>query len=235
MNDPVSEELARRAHLDLPWRGALLWALGLHIAVAATLFLGPSHRQRALLLPIVQVRLAAVPAPTGGAPRSAPAAAPKPPVAAPRKAVAKKAVEPAPRHPLPAKTASRQAPPDAAQPSGEPARAQPGEVAAPGGIALGVGPAGGDENFPFSYYLNRVLAIIESNWFRPPVPPDTRCRVRCVIDRSGRLLEAGLEQESGSAAFDRAALRAVYAAAPLPPLPQGFGGTTLTLHLEFGQ
>jgi hypothetical protein len=27
----------------------------------------------------------------------------------------------------------------------------------------------------------------------------------------------------------------VYAAIPLPPLPQGFGGTTLTLHLEFGQ
>jgi hypothetical protein len=30
-------------------------------------------------------------------------------------------------------------------------------------------------------------------------------------------------------------LRAVYAANPLPPLPQGFGGNTLTLHLDFGQ
>ncbi len=102
------------------------------------------------------------------------------------------------------------------------------------GIALGVASGGAEESFPFAYYLNRVLGLIESNWFRPPAPTDTRCRIRCVIDRAGRLVEAGLEQESASAAFDRAALRAVYAAAPLPPLPQGFGGTTLTLHLEFG-
>jgi len=103
------------------------------------------------------------------------------------------------------------------------------------GIALGVDSGATEGTFPFTYYLNRVLALIESNWFRPFAPAETRCRVRCVIDRSGRLLEAGLEQESASAAFDRAALRAVYAAAPLPPLPQGFGGTTLTLHLDFGQ
>jgi protein TonB len=235
MNDPVSEELARRAHLDLPWRGALLGAFGLHMAVAATLFLAPSHRQRALFLPTVQVRLAASPAPAAGPPRTAAVRTPPAAAAALRKAPAKKAAEPAPRHPLPAKTAVRPAPPETEQPSAGPAPAFPGQVASTGGIALGVGPAGDNESFPFSYYLNRVLALIESNWFRPPVPLDTRCRVRCVIDRSGNLLEAGLEQESGSAAFDRAALRAVYAAAPLPPLPQGFGGKTLTLHLEFGQ
>jgi protein TonB len=108
-------------------------------------------------------------------------------------------------------------------------------VTGTGGIALGAGSGGGDESFPFTYYLNRVLAVIEGNWFRPPAPPATRCTVRCVIDRSGRLVDAGLEQESASPAFDRAALRAVYAAAPFPPLPEGFGGTTLTLHLEFGQ
>ncbi|MBP1619594.1 MAG: TonB terminal [Acidobacteria bacterium] len=54
------------------------------------------------------------------------------------------------------------------------------------------------------------------------------------IDRGGRLVESGIELPSGVAAFDRAALRAVYAAAPFPPLPQGFGGSTLTLHLDFG-
>jgi protein TonB len=236
MNDPVSEELARRAHLDLPWRWAILGAFGLHIAVAATLFLAPSHRQRALSLPTVQVRLAAAPAAPAG-PKRAAAARTSPPVPEPApKAPAKKAIEPAPRHPLPAKTAVRQAPPETGLPSAGPAGpALAGQAASsPAGIALGVGTGGGDESFPFTYYLNRVLALIESNWFRPPAPPDTRCRVRCVIDRAGRLLEAGLEQESASAAFDRAALRAVYAAAPLPPLPQGFGGATLTLHLEFG-
>ncbi len=106
-----------------------------------------------------------------------------------------------------------------------------------GALTLGGGSRGGgtDEVFPYDYYLQRVLALIESNWFRPPAPEATRCRVRARIDRSGRLLEAGISLESGMPAFDRAALRAVFAAAPFPPLPQGFGGTTLTIHLEFGQ
>ena len=69
----------------------------------------------------------------------------------------------------------------------------------------------------------------------PPAPVGTVCRLRCVLDRTGRLLDAGLEAESQTPAFDRAALRAVYASAPFPPLPEGFGGSTLTLHLEFGQ
>ena len=75
---------------------------------------------------------------------------------------------------------------------------------------------------------------MESNWYRPPAPAETRCRVRCRVDRTGRLLEAGIEESSGVAAFDRAALRAVYAATPLPPLPQGFSGQALTVHLDFG-
>jgi protein TonB len=237
MNDPVSEELERRSHLDLPWRRAVVAALALHLAVAATLFLGPSHRRRTLVLPTVQVRLSSEPvSPAASASRPAPAPARPTAVAPPPKAAAKKAAEPPPRHPLPAKNAARQAPPEpeaAAVESAGPGTAGQ-TVTAAGGITLGVG-SGGDEAFPFTYYLNRVLAIIESNWYRPLAPPDTRCRVRCVIDRSGRLVEAGLEQESASPAFDRAALRAVYAANPLPPLPQGFGGTTLTLHLDFGQ
>jgi len=58
--------------------------------------------------------------------------------------------------------------------------------------------------------------------------------VLCRIDRSGSVQQAGIEQPSGNPAFDRAALRAVYASAPFPPLPQAYRGTTLTLHLEFG-
>ncbi|OFV82195.1 MAG: hypothetical protein A2Y78_13995 [Acidobacteria bacterium RBG_13_68_16] len=238
MNDPVSEELERRSRLDLPWRRAIAAALALHLAVAATLFLAPSHRRRTLVLPSVQLRLSAAPlSPAASASRATTSPA-RPAAAAPSaKSAAKRAVEPPPRHPLPAKNAARKASPETQAGPVEPAGpGTPGQTAtSSGGIALGVGTGGGEEPFPFSYYLNRVLAIIESNWFRPLAPADTRCRVRCVIERSGRLVEAGLEQESASPAFDRAALRAVYAAIPLPPLPQGFGGTTLTLHLEFGQ
>jgi protein TonB len=244
MNDPVSRELEQRAHLDLPWRWAFLGALILHLAVAAALLLAPAHAKRALRLPSVLVRLAALPAPA--APHSHPAAAPaRAPAPVPTvKPPVKETVELPARHPLSAKKPTR----SPARPAAEPPEPRPAEapalpaaakpeteVSPGGGIALGAGTATSEEAFPFTYYLNRVLAVIESNWFRPAAPPGTRCTVRCVIDRAGHLVEAGLEQESQSPAFDRAALRAVYAGVPFPPLPQGFGGATLTLHLEFGQ
>ncbi len=247
MNDPVSSELEQRARLDLPWRWAVAGALGIHLAVAGVLLLSPTHRRRALLLPSVQVRILAAPAAGVARARapSAPAAtAPKPRVQThPARA---KPAEPVARHVVPNPAAARHAPvpPPAAaagEASGPAAAGAPGAApgganpiaSASGGIALGAGGAG-EEPFPFSYYLNRVLALIEGNWFRPPASAGTVCQVRCVIARSGRLAEAGLESASASPAFDRAALRAVYAAAPFPPLPEGFGGTDLTLHLEFG-
>jgi outer membrane biosynthesis protein TonB len=35
--------------------------------------------------------------------------------------------------------------------------------------------------------------------------------------------------------FDRAALRALYAANPLPPLPPAYGRPSLTVHLSFAE
>ena len=246
MNDPVSRELEQRAHLDLPWRSAIAGALALHVAFAVALLAPAPHRARALTLPSVQVRIVAAPATAGTARAARPPAPPATHPTTPRrpKAVPEKAPQAPARHAVERAAAARQAkvptpaaPPaaTAAGPAGaEPGPGRPGAVAAPsGGIGLGT-PAAGDEPFPFSYYLNRVLALVEGNWFRPPAPAGTTCQVRCVIDRSGRLAEAGLESSSPSPAFDRAALRAVYAAAPFPPLPEGFGGNELTLHLEFG-
>lgn len=235
MNDAVSQELERRASLALPWRWAVLGALAIHLAVLAALLLAPSHPRRALRLPHVQVRLGALPVPAAAAPRAVAPSRPPAPVPTARVDSQKRA-EPPPRHPLPPKRAAKEPPAaEPAPPAAPGASAGRAAASGAGGIALGVGSGAGDESFPFSYYLNRVLALIQGNWFRPPAPPETRCTVRCIIDRSGRLVDAGLEQESPFAAFDRAALRAVYAAAPFPPLPDGFGGETLTLHLEFGQ
>jgi TonB family protein len=202
-----------------------------------------------LTLPHVQVRLTSAPLPGAvPGPKAAAASAPARPAAepGPAKQKGRKAEESPPKHPIPDKRAPQraealartappstgaQAPGDRAGPTGPLGGSSVTSVS--GGLALGA--TGGDEAFPFTYYLNRALALIEGNWFRPPAPIGTVCRVRCVIDRTGRLVEAGLEAESQTPAFDRAALRAVYASAPLPPLPQGFGGSTLTLHLEFGQ
>jgi TonB family protein len=251
MNDPVSSELEQRARLDLPWRWAVAGAVGIHLAVAGILLLSPTHHRRALTLPSVQVRIMAAPLPgpvaRGGTPPTRAAAPAKPQAPArPAKTRPARPAEPVPRHVVSNAGPARRAPvpPPAAvaeEAPGAPPAAAPGAApggpnpiaSAAGGIALGAGGAG-EEPFPFSYYLNRVLALIEGNWFRPPASAGTTCQVRCVIARSGRLAEAGLESASASPAFDRAALRAVYAAAPFPPLPEGFGGTELTLHLEFG-
>ncbi|MFI5142939.1 MAG: energy transducer TonB [Thermoanaerobaculales bacterium] len=251
MIDLVSEELERRAQLALPWKSAVLGALTIHLAVIAMLFLAPRPGHRRYTLPMVQVRLASPPAQPAGAtgrPEAKPLAAPAPaPAATAPVHTAKKAVAPPPRHPLPPEKKAAKAAPLAPAPSEAGTRAGSsapatspqgegvtGQRSAGGGIAVGAGNGGNDESFPYSYYLNRLLGLIESNWFRPPDAPTSQCRVLCRLDRSGRLIEAGIEEPSQTPAFDRAALRAVYASSPFPPLPQGYGGGTLTLHLEFG-
>lgn len=250
MIDPVSSELEARAREHLPWRWALVSALAVHLVAALALALGSSHRPRALSLPSVQVRIAqGLPAPAAAAGPAAQPAEPPAPAAPPREATAaplppaRKAVA-IEKEATPVRTTPRPAPAGPAAAEDSPVRPAEGGGApgaatggagrgGSGGVALGSG-NGTEESFPFAYYIHRVLGSIESNWFKPSVPPDTRCRVRCRIDRSGRILEAGIEEPSAFPAFDRAALRAVYASAPFPPLPLGFSGSSLTLHLEFG-
>lgn len=247
MIDPVGAELERRAAIAWPWRQALLAALTVHLAAAGAVLLAGRAHHRPLLLPSVQVRLGVVPpaparpaSPAGSPSRAAAAPAPaartvaRPPTkpakaAAPdRRAAAPKSLAPT----APAETVPESVAADGAAGA---AGAEPSPlVAGSGGLALQAGGAAGGEPFPYDYYLQRLLGAIEANWYRPPAPDGTRCRVLCRIDRGGRLVESGIESASAVAAFDRAALRAVYAAAPFPPLPQGFGGATLTLHLDFG-
>lgn len=87
--------------------------------------------------------------------------------------------------------------------------------------------------FPFNYYLNQVLSFISSNWYKPPSPEGTFCTVYFIISKSGRIIDAKVEASSGNGAFDRAALRAVLASNPLPPLPYDFYEEKLGIHLKF--
>lgn len=243
MTDPVSEELARRAAEPIPWRGALLVALALHLSAFAALLVASRPSTKALSLPAVRVHLAPMPVAPG---TPSPAASQQSPA---RLQAAPPAPKPSPKPAKPTQVAAASvgksvakekpstmpAPEASASVTGAQESPRTGQAGEAGG---GLGLAGeGVEGppFPYQYYLERVLAAIEQNWFKPPAPPATRCRVRCRIARSGELKEAGLEEPSGHGAFDRAALRAVYAAAPFPPLPQGFGGSELILHLEFVQ
>ena len=64
---------------------------------------------------------------------------------------------------------------------------------------------------------------------------ETRALVRFTINRDGRVSRIELERSSGNSSFDRAALRALYAANPLPPLPPAYRKNSLTVHLTFSE
>lgn len=87
--------------------------------------------------------------------------------------------------------------------------------------------------FPFSYYLNQVLSFISSNWYKPPAEEGTFCTIYFVISKTGRIIDSKVENSSGNSAFDRAALRAVLASNPLPPLPYDYYEEKLGIHLRF--
>ena len=158
---------------------------------------------------------------------------------------------PAPREePKPKPKALDEAPPekhavrpeDAKRPV--PSRPAPG---LPSGLktptaALGVPGLSGDvsvdaSDFEFTYYLLAVRNRIGQNWGAPaglvthgePV----RCTVFFRIDRLGRITDANLEQSSGVPFFDQSAVRAVNVSSPLPPLPAGYGESSLGVHFGF--
>lgn len=90
---------------------------------------------------------------------------------------------------------------------------------------------GGD--FPYTIYIDRMKTLIGTRWFRPQVAQGITATVAFVIDRDGTLRDARVETSSGNATFDRGALRAVLESSPLPPLPFGYSGTYLGVHLTF--
>ncbi len=247
--DPVSRLLAERersAPRLLPW---VVAAVVLHAAAAGAVALAtrvrPSQR---IHLPAVSVRLVqpppvvreprrrATPASTS-APVATPAparATPKPqPTAAPRRQP-KDDAPPASDTAMPAADATPvSAPPTPVPPSA-------GETGGGRGLLLGGGdavdgPPALPPDFRFTYYVERMLALIESNWYKPPVSQGTRARVRFTVTASGRLEGIALEEASGVPSFDRSALRALYAANPLPPLPPAYGRPSVTVHLTFSE
>jgi TonB family protein len=124
-------------------------------------------------------------------------------------------------------------------PQATPAQPEQAPIGGSGGLSLSNGEQtnipGIPSDFHFTYYIERMLALIESRWYKPAAPPDTRARLRFRILRDGRLEGIELEQSSNLPSFDRAALRALYAANPLPPLPPAYGKDSLTVHLSFAE
>ncbi len=242
--DPVTRVLVDRERARprlLPW---VFLAVTLHAGLAAATYLvGRRAASRPVQLPVVSVKLVRPQTPDRRPPSRQPerpaTAIPQPTkvpaTAVPKPAVVATAPPDVPEVPRASEDAMRAADSKATPaPTPPPAPAGGG-----GGLSVGESAGGGTAGIPadfhFTYYIERMLALIESRWYKPAVASGARARVGFVILKDGRLEGIRLEESSGIPSFDRAAMRAIYAANPLPPLPPAYGKPSLTVHLSFSE
>ncbi len=240
--DPVSRILTERERSRPRLFPYAMIAFLLHGGLAGTIFMmSRNAAARPAQLPVVSVRIVQPEKPRQ---RRQPAAQPtrapqkETPVPKPEPTVAKPVATAIPE----IEPATRPATEDAMAAPDQKATPRPTPVPAPGGGA-GLSVGGGDSrqipgipsDFHFTYYVQRMLALIEARWYKPVVPADTKARVRFTIGRDGRVSRIELESSSGNSSFDRATLRSIYAANPLPPLPPAYQKQSLTVHLTFSE
>ncbi|MEO8197127.1 MAG: energy transducer TonB [Thermoanaerobaculia bacterium] len=196
--------------------------------------------------PIEYVAVQIVPAARLGVERPRPAP-PRPPAPIPQvepKPVAPPDAVPPKETPTLRESTAPKAPP---KPS---AKAEPGPVApaataaepevqgsergSASALALGAAVAGLDNpDFVYGYYVDQMLAMIQRNWVRPMVGSGVEATVHYRIQRDGRIADVRIATSSGINSFDLAALRAVQASTPLPPLPRAFREGSLGVNLIF--
>jgi len=90
----------------------------------------------------------------------------------------------------------------------------------------------GSVNFEYSYYLAILKDKVGSNWIRTYIG-EGKVKIYFQIVKNGQIKNAIIEHSSGNTGLDKLALRAVLNSSPLPPLPEGYGGNKLGIHLWF--
>jgi len=177
---------------------------------------------------------------------------PAPPAAAPKPRI-EKPVEEVPKPSkkallLPAKEDKKKpTPPPVSRPgkASAPAVSLPSqdEDSSPGASGAGAPGAGGaagigslkldQADFKYPVYIERLVTIISMNWFKPAQTVQTSPVVHFEIQRDGTITDPRVVTSSGLPFVDRAALRAVIASSPLPPLPPEYGGPHLGIQVVF--
>jgi len=226
MHDVVGEVLAQRKALDRGAGAGVALSLLLHGAITAAAVFAALRHPAAQSVEMIEIKFAKMPA---AAP--APAATPAPqPVAPPQPApVVKSVAKPVAASPFGKSTKKATEP----APQPKPATGNSQLATAPQDIPVGGTGAVVEGDFPYTIYIDRMKTLIGQHWFRPQVTPGITTTVKFVIDRDGTIRDAANESDSGNGTFDRAALRAVIETSPLPPLPFGYNGTYLNIHLTF--
>jgi TonB family protein len=241
MEDRIGDLLAERTRLGGNAAGGIGVSVLLHGALAAGIIYAAMHAAAPQEVSTLNIRFAPMlsVAPAAVAPQLIAPPAPKKlaipePVAEAPKPVVKSEPKTVPLSNFGRSTKKGSETP----PQPKPAAPAPQVAAKPGvvgGIDIPIGSAGvtGIEgDFPYTIYIDRMKTLIGQRWLRPQGATGTTT-VSFVIDRDGTIRDAKNEIASGNGTFDRAALRAVLEASPLPPLPFGYNGTYLGVHLTF--
>jgi protein TonB len=244
--DAVGQILAEREHEHFPWTSGASLALLLHLGVAAALLVSGAKPVRFAPTRTVSVRLLPAGALQRGAPVSVPAPPErpkiqKPPAEEPPPPPTEKAKllparedkkKPQPAPPVSAPAAKRPAAPPVQAGSSDGGRTGSGTGAA--AVGVGIGGARFDQpDFNYSYYAERISSAIGMNWFKPATSVPVNPVVHFRIARDGTISDAEVTTSSTLPYVDRAALRAVLASSPLPPLPSEFPGSSVGVSVVF--
>ena len=248
--DAVGNLLSERREDRVQWAPATALAFLLHAGVLAGLlastFARPMHfaRPRAVAVRLLSAgSLRPPPAPVEPA-QPAPPAVPKPKieklveevvkpsknaVLLPAKEDKRKPTPPPVSRPGRASTPAVSLPSAGEEPTGASSASAPGA-----GGAAGIGSLKLDQaDFKYPVYIERLVLIISMNWFKPTQSVQTSPVVHFQIERDGTIIDPRVVTSSGLPFVDRAALRAVIASSPLPPLPAEYGGPHLGIQVVF--
>lgn len=108
-------------------------------------------------------------------------------------------------------------------------------VGAPSIVATGKAAMNGPI-FKFPSYLQNMENKISGQWLPPALTlqgEGVGAIIQFSVRKDGTIESVEVEQSSGNSFFDQAAMRAVYGAHPLPPLPEGLNEEQLKVHFSF--
>jgi len=226
MEDRVAEVLAQRVALDNGAVAGVIFSLLLHGGMAGAAVYAALRAPAPKIASVLNIKFAPMPAPVVEAPLKPVAPRIEEPKPEPVKPVeTKKAPE---KNTVPLSPFGKSKKKGSENPTPPPPRPTTNDQRPTTGVTAAL--EGGD--FPYTIYIERMKTLIGSRWFRPQVGGGA-VLVYFAIDRDGTIRDTRVETPSGDSTFDRAALRAVLESSPLPPLPFGYAGTYLGVHLTF--
>lgn len=118
-------------------------------------------------------------------------------------------------------------------PRAEPPAPPPAPLGQTAGSAQGVGSVTLNvSDFPYAWYIQAIHRKIQERWEGRAIE-GRQPEVIFEIGGDGQLRRLLVGKTSGNVGYDQVALRAVGDASPFPPLPSGFGKSTLTVGLQF--